>query len=75
MKPTFKPNGLFFLGLAALVLANVSHFILTREIVINKDTSDFVFGGLMGIAIAAMLLSIVVSKKKLSKACAMWNRN
>ena len=51
-------------GLVCLVVANVSHAVLTRTAVIGEDSSDFVFGCFMGLAIGALLLSVWLRKKK-----------
>jgi hypothetical protein len=51
-------------GLVCLVVANVSHTILTRTAVIGEDSSDFVFGCFMGLAFGALFLSVWLRRKK-----------
>ena len=64
MKLNLKPKALFMFGLACLVVANVSHFILTRDLGLTEDRSDFIFGAFMGLFFGAMILFLIQSRKR-----------
>jgi hypothetical protein len=64
MKIDLKSNKLLTFGLGSLVLANTTHFIFARDLHLNEDTSDFVFGCLMGLSFGALILSIIVRQKR-----------
>jgi hypothetical protein len=63
MKLNLKPRTLLMFGLICLVLANISHFILTRDLGFTGNGSDFVFGALMGLFIGAVILSLILRRK------------
>jgi hypothetical protein len=62
-KKQIEPSPLLILGLFALAIANASHFFLPRIIGTNTDSLDFVFGLLMGVAIALLLLAVVCGRR------------
>ena len=63
LKKQIEPSLLLILGLFALAIANASHFFLPRIIGTNTDSLDFVFGLLMGVAIALLLLAIACGRQ------------
>jgi len=64
MKLNLKPKTLMMFGLACLVLANITHFILRKNIGLSEDGSDFIFGAFMGLFFGIMVLFIVQSRKR-----------
>jgi hypothetical protein len=53
-----RPNITFVLGCLALIVANVTQFLLRRNGTVPESIADPVNGFLFGIAIATLLLSI-----------------
>ena len=55
---TRKSNKLTALGLFALALANVAHYLMQRTFHLGEEIVDPASGFLMGIAIATLLLGV-----------------
>ena len=59
----WKPNLMFRLGMFCLAAGEIAHWVMRRAGV-NESVDDFVFGLLMGIAIAPLGVWIVKGKRR-----------
>ena len=63
LKKQINSSPILSVGLIFLAIANLAHFYLPRITGTTPDSLDFVFGLLMGISIALLLLSIVIHRR------------
>lgn len=53
-----RQQGLFSLGLALLAIANTTHFFLQRSHRIGEDSTDGIFGMMIGAAIGVLIVAL-----------------
>jgi len=67
LRTNVNPSFIITLGLIALALANVSHYLLHRNGRPGTSVTDGVEGFMFGIAIGALLLGVYLRRRRVSK--------